>query len=73
MASTCAGSLALLDAGVPISNPVAGVAMGILLKNYSDEEITAKKEMNYTEDYVILTDLFGISLDLYGNYLNVRD
>jgi len=30
MASVCAGSLALLDAGVPISAPVAGVAMGLI-------------------------------------------
>ncbi|KAK9830771.1 hypothetical protein WJX74_006445 [Apatococcus lobatus] len=31
MASVCAGSLALQDAGVPVSRPVAGVAMGLLL------------------------------------------
>jgi polyribonucleotide nucleotidyltransferase len=29
MASTCASTLALMDAGVPIKNPVAGVAMGV--------------------------------------------
>ncbi len=44
MASVCGGSLALMDAGVPISGPVAGVAMGLL----KDGEKTA-----------ILTDILG--------------
>lgn len=44
MATVCAGSLALLDAGVPISTPVAGVAMGLMSRS------DAKKP-------VILTDL----------------
>lgn len=30
MASVCGGSLALMDAGVPISAPVAGVAVGLI-------------------------------------------
>jgi len=30
MASVCGGSLALMDAGVPISSPVAGIAMGLI-------------------------------------------
>lgn len=36
MASTCAASLALMDAGVPIKKPVAGIAMGLVTdgKNY---------------------------------------
>jgi len=46
MASTCGSSLALMDAGVPIKRPVAGIAMGIMSK--SDDE------------YVILTDIMGI-------------
>ncbi|KAK0098186.1 hypothetical protein PV326_010620 [Microctonus aethiopoides] len=53
MASVCGGSLALLDAGVPISAPVAGVAMGLITK-YSE---TTPKQI---EDYKILTDLLGI-------------
>ncbi|GAX83401.1 hypothetical protein CEUSTIGMA_g10826.t1 [Chlamydomonas eustigma] len=32
MASVCGGCLALLDAGVPISRPVAGIAMGLILE-----------------------------------------
>ncbi len=32
MASVCAGSLALMDAGVPVSAPVAGIAMGLVME-----------------------------------------
>ncbi len=46
MASTCGSSLALMDAGVPIKAPVAGVAMGLLTKS--------------DKDYLILTDITGI-------------
>lgn len=46
MASTCGSSLALMDAGVPIKRPVAGIAMGIMTR--SDDE------------YVVLTDIMGI-------------
>ncbi len=44
MATVCGGSLALMDAGVPLAAPVAGVAMGLM------------KEGN---DCVILTDILG--------------
>jgi polyribonucleotide nucleotidyltransferase len=50
MASICGGSLALLDAGVPISQPAAGVAIG-LITNYDDSDSTLIK------DYRILTDI----------------
>lgn len=33
MASVCGGSLAMMDAGVPIKRPVAGIAMGLILEN----------------------------------------
>jgi polyribonucleotide nucleotidyltransferase len=46
MASTCGSTLALMDAGVPIKAPVAGMAMGIMTR--SDDE------------YVVLTDIMGI-------------
>lgn len=46
MASVCSGSLALMDAGVPIKNPAAGVALGIV----------HNKE---TGEYKILTDIQG--------------
>jgi len=44
MASVCGSSLSMMDAGVPISAPVAGVAMGLI------------KEGN---DYAVLTDILG--------------
>jgi polyribonucleotide nucleotidyltransferase len=44
MASVCGSSLSLMDAGVPISSPVAGVAMGLI------------KE---TDGFAVLTDILG--------------
>ncbi|HEY5970806.1 MAG TPA: polyribonucleotide nucleotidyltransferase [Pseudoxanthomonas sp.] len=44
MASVCGSSLALMDAGVPISSPVAGIAMGLV------------KE---AENFVVLSDILG--------------
>ncbi|WP_020558787.1 polyribonucleotide nucleotidyltransferase [Thiofilum flexile] len=44
MASVCGSSLALMDAGVPVSQPVAGIAMGLI------------KEGN---DYAVLSDILG--------------
>ncbi|XP_043843848.1 polyribonucleotide nucleotidyltransferase 1, mitochondrial isoform X2 [Dromiciops gliroides] len=53
MASACGGSLALMDAGVPISSAVAGVAIGLISKNNSEKEGEIK-------DYRLLTDILGI-------------
>jgi polyribonucleotide nucleotidyltransferase len=44
MASVCGSSLAMMDAGVPLKSPVAGIAMGLV------------KEGN---DFVVLTDILG--------------
>ncbi|WBF65334.1 MAG: polyribonucleotide nucleotidyltransferase [Candidatus Kinetoplastibacterium crithidii] len=44
MASVCGGSLAMMDAGVPISKHVAGVAMGLILED---------------DKFAILTDILG--------------
>nr|CAI5850261.1 unnamed protein product [Callosobruchus analis] len=49
MATVCGGSLALMDAGVPLTSPAAGVAIGL------------KKEI---EEYQILTDIL-VSTDYY--------
>ena len=46
MATTCAGCLALMDAGVPLKAPVSGIAMG-LIKNPGEEK------------YAILSDILG--------------
>jgi polyribonucleotide nucleotidyltransferase len=45
MATVCGSSLALMDAGVPVKMPIAGVAMGLIM----DDE----------DNYVILTDILG--------------
>ncbi len=52
MASVCASSLSLMDAGIPIKRAVAGLAMGL---------VTGEKG-----NYVILTDIEGIE-DAYGD------
>jgi len=44
MATVCAGSLALFDAGVPVSKHVAGIAMGLVIEE---------------DKYIILTDILG--------------
>ncbi len=46
MGSTCASTLSLMDAGVPITDPVSGIAMGII----TDEK----------DNYKILTDIAGV-------------
>ena len=53
MASVCGGSMAMMDAGVPLRAPVAGVAMGLVL----DEE---------TGKFAVLTDIAGAE-DHYGD------
>jgi len=51
MASVCGGTLSLMDAGVPMAAPVAGIAMGLVLEN---------------EQYAVLTDIAGAE-DHYGD------
>jgi len=50
-ATVCGATLALMDAGVPISAPVAGIAMGLVMEG---------------DDYAILTDIAGAE-DHYGD------
>jgi len=50
MASVCGGSLALMQAGVPVKSPVAGIAMGLLLGD---------KSAISDENAVILSDILG--------------
>lgn len=53
MASVCGGCLALMDAGVPIKNPVAGIAMGMLLADthsVSDDDAIIVSDILGTED-----------------------
>ena len=51
MASTCGSTLALMDAGVPIKAPVAGVAMGLITDG---------------DDFAVLTDILGKE-DFFGD------
>jgi polyribonucleotide nucleotidyltransferase len=51
MASVCGGSLALMDAGVPVSTPVAGIAMGLIKEG---------------DKFIILTDIQGLE-DHFGD------
>ena len=44
MATVCGGSLALMDAGVPLKAPVAGIAMGLILEG---------------KDFAVITDILG--------------
>ncbi|XP_066515093.1 polyribonucleotide nucleotidyltransferase 1, mitochondrial [Hoplias malabaricus] len=53
MASACGGSLALMDAGVPISSAVAGVAVGLISKPNPEKP-------SDIQDYRLLTDILGI-------------
>jgi len=53
MASVCGSTLALMDAGVPIINPVSGIAMGLIKDDNSD-------------NFVVLSDIQGIE-DFYGD------
>jgi polyribonucleotide nucleotidyltransferase len=53
MASVCGGSMAMMDAGVPIAAPVAGIAMGLIM-----DEKTGK--------YAVLSDIAGAE-DHYGD------
>ncbi|XP_054714086.1 polyribonucleotide nucleotidyltransferase 1, mitochondrial-like isoform X2 [Uloborus diversus] len=53
MASVCGGSLALMDAGVPISLPVAGIAVGLI-------SVPNEEKPYEIEEYKILTDILGL-------------
>jgi polyribonucleotide nucleotidyltransferase len=53
-ASICGSTLALMDAGVPIKRPVAGISTGL---------VTSKENPN---DYIMLTDIQGIE-DFFGD------
>jgi polyribonucleotide nucleotidyltransferase len=53
MASVCGGSMAMMDAGVPIKAPVAGIAMGLIIDEKSGK-------------YAVLSDIAGAE-DHYGD------
>ena len=49
MASVCGGSLALMDAGVPLKKPVAGIAMGMIV---GDENTVVLSDIRGEEDFM---------------------
>jgi polyribonucleotide nucleotidyltransferase len=57
MASVCGGCLALMDAGVPIKTPVAGISVGL---------VTDYDEQDNLKRYLLLDDILG-SEDHYGD------
>jgi polyribonucleotide nucleotidyltransferase len=57
MASVCAGTMALLDAGVPLIRPVGGISVGLVTENNDDGSLKAHK---------MLLDIIG-SEDFYGD------
>jgi polyribonucleotide nucleotidyltransferase len=57
MASVCGGVLALMDAGVPIRTPVAGISAGLVTEFSDDGQL---------QRYLILSDILG-SEDHYGD------
>jgi len=57
MASVCGGMLALLDAGVPVKTPVAGISVGLVTEHGEDRQL---------KRYELLTDIIG-SEDHFGD------
>jgi len=57
-ASICAGTIALMDGGVPIKAPVAGVAMGLMAENLKSKKSNIKSKISNFR-YKILTDIQG--------------
>lgn len=49
MASTCGSTLALMDAGVPISSPVSGIAMGLIKE---DDQVVILSDIQGLEDFL---------------------
>jgi len=58
MATVCGGTLALMDAGVPLKRPVAGIAMGLVMETTTNGNDTAR--------HAILSDIAGAE-DHYGD------
>ena len=58
MATVCGGALALMDAGVPMPRPVAGIAMGLVMEESADDGGTRR--------HAVLSDIAGAE-DHYGD------
>jgi len=60
MGSVCASTMSLLNAGVPLKAPVAGIAMGLISDSVSNSDGSTSRQ------YVALTDILG-SEDAFGD------
>ena len=59
MAAVCGGTLALMDAGVPISAPVAGIAMGLVVDRRQGVPLGTTPPFKILTDICALEDHFG--------------
>ena len=67
MASICGGSLALLDAGVPLTSPAAGVAMGLVSREKGCTGTDGGSAGDHdNNEYKVLTDILGME-DFLGD------
>src|SRR6202035_2004650 len=57
MASVCGSTLSLMDAGVPIKAPVAGIAMGLIKEG---------------DDYIVLTDIAGVEDGITALQMDIK-
>jgi len=61
MAATCGSTLALMDAGVPIKEPVAGIAMGMVSRPKTGTKVEIEGiEEDEKYQFAVLTDLQGV-------------
>lgn len=51
MASVCGSTLSLMDAGVPLRKPVAGIAMGLIINHDKPDEYTILSDIQGAEDF----------------------
>lgn len=78
-ASVCGSTLALMDAGVPIKNPVAGISMGLALNEETNEyilltDIQGTEDHSFNMDYKVAGTEKGITaiqLDIKGHGLPI--
>ena len=61
MGSTCGSCLALMDAGVPIKRPVAGIAMGLIerVKEDGSSEFAILSDIQGMEDFLLQSNRYG--------------
>ena len=59
MGSVCASTIALMDGGVPIRKPVAGIAMGLMLESTKHKDQNTNETSGAKLHYKILTDIQG--------------